>query len=389
MISISKTNKNATSNLEIQKMIDDIRLSMMNQSHEQYLSLEQRLNQQQTNLLQEQYKNQEINHKQQLELLDMLTRHHAEHRSELAKAVSQHGEVVAKQLNQLTQVTESRLDKLSQRVNDKLSEGFENTVKTFGDILKRLALIDEAQKKISELSTNVVSLQNVLTDKKSRGTFGEVQLYTLVANVLAPNQYSKQAKLANGRIADCLLNLPEPTGKLVIDSKFPLENYQRMTQCEPSDLEIKKFTAAFKQDIKKHISDIAERYILPPETSDCAILFLPAEAIFAEIHAYHQDVVEFAWQKKVWLTSPSTLMAVLTTAKAVLKDEATKEQVHLIQEHLNKLGNDFARFQSRFDQLARHIDQAATDVKQIHTSAAKITNRFQAIEQVKLEEQGS
>lgn len=369
-----------------QSQLTDLRLSLMNQTHEQFSALEQRLNQQQNKLQEQQHHSQQSASRSHLELLDLINRNHAEHRQELGKAVHQQSETVSKRLGELANITETRLDKLSNRVNEKLSEGFENTVKTFNDILKRLALIDQAQQKISELSGNVVSLQNVLTDKRSRGAFGEVQLYNLIENTLASEQFEKQAKLSNGRIADCLLKLPEPTGNIVIDSKFPLENYQRMMVDGISEIERKPIERQFKADVKKHVQDIAERYIIEKETSDSAILFLPAEAVFAEIHAYHPDIVEFAWQKRVWLTSPTTLMAILTTAKAVLKDEATRQQVHVIQQHLIKLSSDFNRFQGRFDQLARHIDQAANDVKQIHTSASKITNRFQSIEQVKLEE---
>ncbi|WAJ71144.1 DNA recombination protein RmuC [Catenovulum adriaticum] len=369
-----------------QSQLTDLRLSLMNQTHEQFSALEQRLNQQQSKLQEQQHQSQQSASRSHLELLDLINRNHAEHRQELAKAVHQQSETVSKRLGELANITESRLDKLSNRVNEKLSEGFENTVKTFNDILKRLALIDQAQQKISELSGNVVSLQNVLTDKRSRGAFGEVQLYNLIENTLASEQFEKQAKLSNGRIADCLLKLPEPTGNIVIDSKFPLENYQRMMADGISEIERKAIERQFKADVKKHVQDIAERYIIEKETSDSAILFLPAEAVFAEIHAYHPDIVEFAWQRRVWLTSPTTLMAILTTAKAVLKDEATRQQVHVIQQHLIKLSSDFNRFQGRFDQLARHIDQAANDVKQIHTSASKITNRFQSIEQVKLDE---
>jgi len=362
-----------------QNELTDLRLSLMNQTHEQFSALENRLHQQQNQLQQTASQN-------HLTLLDLINRNHAEHRQELAKAVHQQSETIAKRLGELANITETRLDKLSHRVNEKLSEGFENTVKTFNDILKRLALIDQAQQKISELSGNVVSLQNVLTDKRSRGAFGEVQLYSLIENTLAKEQFEKQAKLSNGRIADCLLKLPEPTGNIVIDSKFPLENYQKMMADGLSEIERKAYERQFKADVKKHISDIASKYILEKETADSAILFLPAEAVFAEIHAYHPDIVEMAWQSRVWLTSPTTLMAILTTAKAVLKDEATRQQVHIIQQHLVKLSGDFNRFQGRFDQLARHIDQAANDVKQIHTSASKITNRFQSIEQVNLDE---
>ncbi|WP_258872668.1 DNA recombination protein RmuC [Thalassotalea euphylliae] len=288
----------------------------------------------------------------------------------------------AQSIEKLTQSTDKRLQEISGQVDKRLSEGFEKTTQTFNDILKRLALIDDAQKKITELSSNVVSLQEVLADKRSRGAFGEVQLNSLVRNVLPESQFALQYTLSNGKIADCILFLPKPTGNVVVDSKFPLESYQTMTNPEHELLVRKTAEKQFKQDIKKHINDIASKYLIENETADGAVMFIPAEAVFAEIHAHHADLVEYANKQRVWLASPTTLMAILTTARAVIKDEATKQQVHVIQEHLGMLAQDFSRFQGRFNNLARHIDQAANDVKQIHTSADKITRRFEKIEQV-------
>lgn len=362
---------------EWQAEIVDMRQSLLNQSHEQQQQSLQKQFELQKQL-------QSDLHSGFKEINQLLSQQHFNNRKELTTALQQHAEAVNKQLIELRQTTEKRLDFISENVNKKLSEGFEKTVETFGDILKRLALIDEAQKKISELSSNVVSLQSVLSDKGTRGLFGEVQLYSLVDNVLSPSQWQKQATLSNGKIADCLLKLPQPTGNIVVDSKFPLDNYKRMTNFELAESDRLTAERQFKMDVKKHIEDIANKYILPGETADSAILFLPAEAIFAEIHARHNDLVEKAWQRRVWLTSPSTLMAVLTTARAVLKDEATRAQVSQIQTHLVKLGLDFSRFQSRFDQLSKHIDQAATDVRNIHISSKKISDRFQSIEQLDL-----
>ncbi len=358
----------------------DLRQSLLNQSHENQLKLEERLSQLQQKL-------QANLHQGFKDIADNDNKNQFSSRKELARAIKLQGDAVGLQVNELNKSTEKRLDQISERVNQKLSQGFEQSMKTFNDILQRLALIDEAQKKISELSNNVVSLQSVLADKRSRGAFGEVQLYALLENSLAPSQYKMQATLSNGKIADSILELPEPTGRVVVDSKFPLESYQRMTDMSISEPDRNLAERQFKLDIKKHIDDIANKYILPPETADSAILFLPAEAIFAEIHAHHNDLVDLAWRKRVWLTSPTTLMAVLTTAKAVLKDEATRQQVHLIQQHLVKLSADFSRFGQRFDQLARHIDQAASDVKQIHTSAQKISGRFDSIENLNLDEE--
>ena len=317
-----------------------------------------------------------------LQLLQKITDTQQAARFELSKNLQQQALMLAEQVKQLTQSIDQRLKDIAGQVEKRLSEGFEKTNQTFTDIVKRLALIDDAQKKITELSSNVVSLQEVLADKRSRGAFGEVQLTALIRNVLPEQHFSLQHTLSNGRIADCMLFLPKPSGDIAIDAKFPLESYKKMTDVQLSADERKQAQRQFKLDIKKHINDIADKYIIANETADGAIMFLPAEAIFAELHAYHADIVEEAYRRRVWLTSPTTLMAVLTTARSVLKDDATQRQVHLIQQHLIKLAEDFDRFRGRFDNLAKHIDQAAVDVKQIHTSANKISSRFSQIEKV-------
>jgi DNA recombination protein RmuC len=305
-------------------------------------------------------------------------------REELAKTLAQSSDQMSKRIDSLTQATDKRLQEISGQVEKRLAEGFEKTTKTFSDILQRLALIDDAQKKITELSTNVVSLQEVLNDKRSRGAFGEVQLNSLIRNVLPEQSFKLQHTLSNGKIADCVLFLPKPTGNVVVDSKFPLESYRKMADTEAHEIERKSAMRQFKIDIKKHINDISDKYLIDNETADGAIMFIPAEAIFAEIHGHQSDLVEYANKKRVWLTSPTTLMAILTTARSVLKDEATRQQIHIIQAHLSDLAQDFNRFKGRFANLAKHIDQAATDVKQIHTSADKISSRFEKIEQVEL-----
>lgn len=315
----------------------------------------------------------------QLKSIDQLT----EHLHNTSKA---NREELAKNIDKLTESTDKRLQDISNQVDKRLADGFDKTTKTFNDILKRLALIDDAQKKITELSTNVVSLQEVLADKRSRGAFGEVQLNSLVRNVLPESQFSLQHTLSNGKIADCLLILPAPTGNVVVDAKFPLESYRIMTNPSEDQLLRKNAEKQFKQDIKKHINDIASKYLIEKETAEGAVMFIPAEAVFAEIHAHHSDLVDIANKKRVWLASPTTLMAILTTARAVIKDEATRQQVHIIQAHLAELAKDFNRFKGRFNNLSRHIEQAATDVKQINTSASKISSRFEKIEQVELAE---
>ncbi|MGB0938245.1 MAG: DNA recombination protein RmuC [Colwellia sp.] len=328
------------------------------------------------------------NHLQTLEqLLTHLNKTSLTSREELSNTLAKTSEQMSKRIDALTTSTDKRLQDISGQVEKRLSEGFEKTTKTFTDILQRLSLIDDAQKKITELSTNVVSLQEVLTDKRSRGAFGEVQLNGLIRNVLPENSFKLQHTLSNGKIADCVLFLPKPTGNVVVDAKFPLESYRKMVDFSIAQADRNNALKQFKLDIKKHVNDISEKYLINNETADGAIMFIPAEAIFAQIHGHHSDLVEYANKKRVWLTSPTTLMAILTTARSVLKDEATRAQIHIIQDHLSHLSKDFDRFKGRFANLARHIDQAAVDVKKINTSADKISDRFEKIEQVELQEQ--
>jgi DNA recombination protein RmuC len=310
-------------------------------------------------------------------------------RKQVAEALTQHADNLGKRVEGLTETTDQRLKEISGQVEKRLSEGFEKTTETFNQVLTHLTRIDEAQKKITELSSNVVSLQEVLSDKRSRGAFGEVQLNALVRNVMPEAGFSLQHTLSNGRRADCMLFLPDPTGNVVIDAKFPLESYQRMLDDQLPESDRSQAQRQFRVDIRKHMEDIASRYIIPGETSDGAVMFIPAEAVFAEIHAHFPDLVEEAFRKRVWLVSPTTMMAILTTARAVMKDEATREQVHIIQEHLRALSKDFGRFQSRMDNLAKHIGQAHQDVSDVNISARKISNRFARIEKVELEEESN
>lgn len=370
----------------LHKQLTDVKVSQLQQLAEQDSKLQQRLRE-------DAHKSQQLLHQFQQEFLrsqnqalehivDVLTKTNQANREEQAKSLNAASEMISAKVKELTGTTDNRLKEISEQVDKRLMDGFEKTSKTFTDIVKRLALIDDAQKKITELSSNVVSLQEVLSDKRSRGAFGEVQLNGLIRNVMPEQHFSLQHTLSNGKIADCILWLPEPTGNVVIDAKFPLESYKRMTNLELGELDRKAAERQFKADIKKHVEDISSKYLIDGETADGAIMFIPAEAIFAEIHSQFPDIVEHANKSRVWITSPTTLMAVLTTARAVLKDEATREQVHVIKAHLGELSKDFGRFKQRFGNLARHIEQASTDVKQIHTSADKITARFDKIEQV-------
>ncbi|MEW9897765.1 DNA recombination protein RmuC [Chitinivorax sp. PXF-14] len=294
-------------------------------------------------------------------------------------------EQLTKAVDSLTQVVDQRLELISGKVTERLDEGFKKTNETFANVMARLAVIDEAQKKIDGLTTNVVSLQELLGDKRSRGAFGEVQLEALVANILPAQFYRVQATLGNGTRADCVLNLPEPTGTVAIDSKFPLENYHRMFASPYGSPERLAAEKLFKADVKRHIDAIGEKYIVPGETSDGAVMFVPAEAVFAEIHAYHPELVQHALQKRVWIVSPTTMMAVLNTARAVIKDVETRRQVHIIKDALGKLGTEFKRFDLRMRKLADHIRMAHQDAEDVQITSQKISRRFEEIEQVRIE----
>lgn len=305
-------------------------------------------------------------------------------RQQLSDSMQQGAHTLNQRMSELTQITEKRLQSITQQVEQRLQTGFEQSTATFTQIVERLTMIDAAQQKITELSANVVSLQDVLLDKRARGAFGEVQLATLLQNLLPPSGYTLQASLSNDKRVDCLLKLPEPAGNMAIDAKFPLETYRLLQETGGQENELKTLNQRFRQDLKKHIKDIASKYIIPGETADSAMMFIPAEAIFSDIHAKFADVIDYAHQMRVWLVSPTTMMAVLTTARAVIKDAATRQQVHVIQTHLRELSADFGRFRTRMDKLATHIAQAHQDVADVNTSANKIGQRFDKIEAVEL-----
>ncbi|MDR3412885.1 MAG: DNA recombination protein RmuC [Formivibrio sp.] len=318
-----------------------------------------------------------------LKLAQMLTEQSTREMELLQSALSQSTLQLTTRVSELTKTADDRLAEISGKVTERLEEGFKKTNETFASVMARLATIDEAQKKIDGLTSNVVSLQELLGDKRSRGAFGEVQLEHLISNMLPAQVYELQATLPNGARVDCLLKLPEPTGTVAVDSKFPLENYHRMFD---STVDKIAATRAFKADVKKHIDDIANKYIIPNVTADGAVMFIPAEAVFAEIHAYHPELVQLAMSRRVWIVSPTTLMAVLNTARAVIKDVETRRQVHIIKDALGKLSQEFGRFDDRMKKLATHIRQAHDDVQQVTITSEKISRRFIEIEQVRLDE---
>ena len=297
-------------------------------------------------------------------------------------------ESLNKDFNRLSEKQEERLLLMNEKVNERLDQNFEKTNKTFVNILERLSKIDEAQKKIDSLSLDIVSLQGILTDKKTRGIFGEVNLKHIMSSVFGEkndNIYRLQYSFENGTIVDCILFAPEPLGTIAIDSKFPLENYRNMVDKNISAFERSKYEKLFKADVKKHIDAISSKYIIPGVTSNQAIMFLPAEAIFAEINAYHSDIIDYAYKKRVWITSPTTLISTLTVIQMLLKNIERDKYTSIIHEELNKLGIEFTRYKDRWDKLSRSIETVSRDVNDIHTTTEKITKRFNSISRVDLD----
>ncbi len=302
-------------------------------------------------------------------------------RTDLSKSLSE-------DFDKLEDKVEKRLIYINDKVNERLDENFSKTNKTFTNVLERLSKIDEAQKKIDNLSGDIISLQSILTDKKSRGIFGEVNLKHILSSVFGEKNdkiYKLQYTLPNTTIADAIVFTPEPLGTIAIDSKFPLENYRLMVDKTKTQTERQLYEKQFKADVKKHIDAISSKYIIPGVTSNQAIMFLPAEAIFAEINAYHNDLVEYAYKRNVWLTSPTTLISSLTTIQVLLKNMERDKYAKVVHEELTKLGIEFSRYKERWDKLSRSIETVNKDVENLNITSDKITKKFESISDVKID----
>ena len=291
--------------------------------------------------------------------------------------------------NNLNERIEVKLRLINEKVSERIDENFEKTNKTFTNILERLTKIDEAQKKIENLSSDIRSLQSILTDKKSRGIFGEVNLKHILASVFGDKNdkiYQMQYSFNNNTIADAVLFAPLPLGTIAIDSKFPLESYKIMVDKDTSKLEREIASKQFKIDVKKHIDAISSKYIIMGVTSNQAIMFLPAEAIFAELNAYHNDLIEYAYSKNVWITSPTTLMATITVIQVLLMNMERDKYAKIIHEELNKLGLEFSRYKERWDKLSRSIETVSKDAQNLYITTDKITKRFDSINKVDIKD---
>ena len=311
------------------------------------------------------------------ERLAQLTELHAASQLQLTQQLQIQERALAKSLDE-------RLVQSTTRVNETLDKNSQSQKTTLDELKERLVRIDAAQKNITELSSQMVGLQDILSNKQARGAFGEVQLHDLVSAVLPPGGYKFQATLSNNRRADCLLDLPNPPGPIVIDAKFPLESYRALLDAKSDDAR-KVAARAFAVDVMKHVNDIAEKYILPGETAEAALMFLPSEAIYAELHANFGEVVDKSYRAKVFIVSPTTLWATLNTIRAVLKDVRMKEAAGMIQREVMTLMTDVQRLDKRVGNLQRHFDQAGEDMREVRISTEKISKRGENIQNLEIE----
>jgi len=284
---------------------------------------------------------------------------------------------------ELRRALDERLADVAKRVGDSLGEQGRHQQTALEGLKERLVVIDSAQKNIAELSGQVVGLQEILSNKQARGAFGEVQLENLVSSMLPPSAYKLQAQVGENRRVDCLIVLPNPPGPIAVDAKFPLEGYRALRGAE-DDTARTQAGRTFSASVLKHVTDIADRYIVPGETADSALMFIPSEAVYAELHANFPDVVDKSYRKRVYMVSPTTLMATLNTVRAILRDARMREQAHVIQQEVVKMLDDVGRLDDRVGSLERHFDQAGRDIEQIRTSAKKITGRGTRITQIEL-----
>ena len=326
------------------------------------------------------------------QLSEMLLRGQAELAGRLSQVSEQNrldqnriSDAISEQKLAVLKIMDEKLLAVTKSVGEGLQKTTDKTTETLHDLRERLAKIDVAQQKISSLSEQVVSLQEVLSNKQARGAFGEIQLNDLVKSILPPSAYEFQVVMSNQKRADCVLKLPNPPGTIVIDAKFPLESYHalRAASDDREKLEAERF---FRASVLKHIKDISEKYIIVGDTAESALMFLPSEAIYAELHANFCDVVEISYRSKVWIVSPTTLMATLNTVRAVLKDASMREQAGVIQKEVGILVDDINRLDDRIENLSKHFDMASKDINEIKISSGKISKRIQKIEDFQLGE---
>jgi DNA recombination protein RmuC len=303
----------------------------------------------------------------------------------LAGGLHHVSEAQAKQQTSMLQLMEKRLADVQLQMNENLQGSARRTARSLGELQQRLTAIDKAQENITKLSGDVLSLQDILSNKQTRGAFGEIQLNDIVSKALPSDSYTLQATLSNGRRADCLIHLPNPPGPIVIDSKFPLEPYEALRNAN-TDWELNEATRQLRTAVKNHIKDISEKYIIEGETADGALMFLPSEAVYAELHANFSELVREGFSARVWIVSPTTCMATLNTMRAILKDARMREQAGAIRRELGLLYQDVDRLGTRVENLDRHFTQAAKDITEIKISADKAGKRARRLDNFDFEE---
>lgn len=311
--------------------------------------------------------------------------HLADGQAALSGGLTQVSEAAASSQSNLLKLMEARLAEVQARMTENLSASATRTARSLGDLQQRLETIDKAQSNIEKLSGDVLTLQDILSNKQRRGMFGEIQLHDLVQKALPADSYTWQATLSNGKRADCLIHLPNPPGPIVIDAKFPLEAYEALAAA-PDEEARKRALQGLKQAVRVHIKAISEKYILDGETADGALMFLPSEAIYAELHARLPETVREGFDARVWIVSPTTCMATLNTMRAILKDARMREQAGAIRRELSLLHGDVDRLTSRVSNLDRHFGQAAKDIEEIKISADKAGRRALRLDRFDFEE---
>jgi DNA recombination protein RmuC len=303
----------------------------------------------------------------------------------LAGGLHHVSEAQAQAQTSMLQLMEQRLALVQQQMNENLHGSARRTAQSLGDLQQRLSAIDKAQDNITKLSGDVLSLQDILSNKQTRGAYGEIQLNDIVTKALPSDSYTLQATLSNGNRPDCLIHLPNPPGHIVIDSKFPLESYEALRKAK-TDRELNEAAKFLRSSIKKHIKDISSKYIIEGETADGALMFLPSEAVYAELHANFPELVRDGFAARVWIVSPTTCMATLNTMRAILKDARMREQAGAIRRELGLLFQDVERLGTRVENLDRHFGQAAKDLSEIKISSDKAGRRARRLDNFDFEE---
>ncbi len=299
--------------------------------------------------------------------------------TELQGRLSQFAEDAAHRETKMRESLDQRLDSVSERVGKSIVDTQERNSQNLKALHERLALIDRAQKNIETLSGEVSGLQSLLSNKQARGAFGEKQMQDLITDYLPPKSYTFQATLSNQKRVDALIHMPGDQGDVAIDSKFPLESWRRLTDAE-NTLDEVAAQRDFARDVQKHIKDIADRYLIFGETHDVAMMFLPSEAVYAELHTNFPKVIEDGFKRKVMIVSPTTFMATLHTMRAVMKDAAMREQAHIIQKEVGLMAKDVSLLDDRVAKLQQHFNQSSEDIRKIRISTDKITKRADKID---------